>query len=102
MELLQLRVADGSILRLIGKCLHVGVLDGKDYTEPEMGTIQGSGLSPLLGNIYLHYVLDHMVRNGSVKPRMVGAKATLIRYADDLVHHVRAKGRCGTRDGGPW
>jgi hypothetical protein len=40
-------------LRLIGKCLHVGVLDGADYTEPEKGTIQGSGLSPLLGNIYL-------------------------------------------------
>jgi retron-type reverse transcriptase len=36
----------------------VGVLDGADYTEPDKGTIQGSGLSPLLGNIYLHYVLD--------------------------------------------
>ena len=83
MKLLQLRVADGSILRLIGKCLHVGVLDGKDYTEPEMGTIQGSGLSPLLGNIYLHYVLDLWFER-EVKPRMVG-KATLIRYADDLV-----------------
>jgi group II intron reverse transcriptase/maturase len=83
MKLLQLRVADGSILRLIGKCLHVGVLDGKDYTEPEMGTIQGSGLSPLLGNIYLHYVLDLWFER-EVKPRMVG-EATLIRYADDLV-----------------
>lgn len=82
-KLLQLRVADGSLLRLIGKCLHVGVLDGKDYTEPEMGTIQGSGLSPLLGNLYLHYVLDLWFER-EVKPRMVG-KATLIRYADDLV-----------------
>jgi RNA-directed DNA polymerase len=82
-KLLQLRVADGSLLRLIGKCLHVGVLDGKDYTEPEMGTIQGSGLSPLLGNIYLHYVLDLWFER-EVKPRMVG-KSTLIRYADDLV-----------------
>jgi hypothetical protein len=53
MKLIQIRVADGSLLRLIGKCLHVGVLDGADYTEPEKGTIQGSGLSPLLGNIYL-------------------------------------------------
>jgi len=58
MKLIQVRVADGSLLRIIGKCLHVGVLDGADYTEPEKGTIQGSGLSPLLGNIYLHYVLD--------------------------------------------
>src|SRR5664279_6023576 len=41
MKLIQIRVADGSLLRLIGKCLHVGVLDGADYTEPEKGTIQG-------------------------------------------------------------
>jgi retron-type reverse transcriptase len=42
-------------MRLIGKCLHVGVLDGEVYEEPETGTAQGSVLSPLLGNIYLHY-----------------------------------------------
>lgn len=61
-EMLRKRVADGSILRLIGKCLHVGVLDGEDYTEPDQGTAQGSALSPLLGNIYLHYVLDEWFR----------------------------------------
>jgi group II intron reverse transcriptase/maturase len=83
MKLIQIRVADGSLLRLIGKCLHVGVLDGADYTEPDKGTIQGSGLSPLLGNIYLHYVLDLWFER-EVKPRLSG-KATLIRYADDLV-----------------
>jgi len=71
-------------LRLIGKCLHVGVLDGADYTEPEQGTIQGSGLSPLLGNIYLHYVLDLWFRTGG-SSRACSAKATLIRYADDLL-----------------
>jgi RNA-directed DNA polymerase len=52
-EMLQVRVADGSLLRLIGKCLHVGVLDGEDYSEPDYGTPQGSVLSPLLGNVYL-------------------------------------------------
>ena len=57
-EMLQVRVADGSLLRLIGKCLHVGVLDGEEYSEPNEGTVQGSGLSPLLGNVYLHHVLD--------------------------------------------
>ena len=82
-KLLQLRVADGSLLRLIGKCLHVGVFDGAEYTEPELGTIQGSGLSPLLGNIYLHYVLALWFER-EVKPRLAG-KATLVRYADDLV-----------------
>ena len=57
-ERLQIGVADGSLLRLIGKCLHVGVLDGAEYSEPDTGTAQGSVLSPLLGNVYLHYVLD--------------------------------------------
>jgi RNA-directed DNA polymerase len=83
MKMIEIRIADGSLLRLIGKCLHVGVLDGADYTEPDMGTIQGSGLSPLLGNIYLHYVLDLWFER-EVKPRLEG-KATLVRYADDLV-----------------
>jgi RNA-directed DNA polymerase len=82
-EMLQIRVADGSLLRLVGKCLHVGVLDGEEYSAPEHGTTQGSVLSPLLGNIYLHYVLD-MWFERDVKPRLRGA-ATLIRYADDFV-----------------
>jgi hypothetical protein len=43
MKLIQIRVADGALLRLIGKCLHVGVLDGADYTEPEKGHHPGVG-----------------------------------------------------------
>ncbi len=82
MEMLRLRIADESLMRLIGKCLHVGVLDGADYSEPESGTAQGSVLSPMLGNVYLHYVLDVWFEC-EVKPRLRGA-ATLIRYADDL------------------
>lgn len=82
-ELLQIRVADGSLLRLIGKCLHVGVLDGFEYSEPEEGTAQGSVLSPLLGNVYLHYVLDLWFER-EVKPRLKG-RAELVRYADDFV-----------------
>jgi retron-type reverse transcriptase len=54
-EMLEIRVADGSLLRLIGKCLHVGVLDGVELSTSESGTAQGSVLSPLLGNVYLHY-----------------------------------------------
>ena len=53
-KMLAVRVADGSLLRLIGKGLHVGVLDGEALLEPELGTAQGSVLSPLLGNVYLH------------------------------------------------
>ena len=82
-KMLELRVADGSLLRLIGKCLHVGVLDGAELSAPETGTAQGSVLSPLLGNVYLHYVLDLWFET-EVKPRLRG-RATLIRYADDFV-----------------
>jgi RNA-directed DNA polymerase len=82
-KMLEVRVADGSLLRLIGKCLHVGVLDGEAVVEPELGTVQGSVLSPLLGNVYLHYVLDCWFAT-EVKPRLRG-KATLIRYCDDFI-----------------
>jgi len=83
LEMLQRRVADGSILRLVGKCLHVGILDGAEFVRPDEGTVQGSTLSPLLGNVYLHYVLDLWFTE-EVKPHLRG-KATLVRYADDAV-----------------
>lgn len=82
-EMLQERIADKSLIRLIGKCLHVGVLDGEEFSRPEEGTVQGSVLSPILGNIYLHNVLDKWFEL-EVKPRLRG-KATLIRFADDFV-----------------
>ena len=82
-EMLQVRVADGSLLRLIGKLLRVGVLDGEAYTTPDRGTAQGSGLSPLLGNVYLHYALDVWF-DQVVRLRLRG-RATLVRYADDCV-----------------
>jgi group II intron reverse transcriptase/maturase len=82
-EMLQIRVADGSLMRIIGKLLRVGVLDGADYSSPDLGTAQGSILSPLLGNIYLHFVLDAWFIQ-SVLP-LLGGRATLVRYADDFV-----------------
>jgi retron-type reverse transcriptase len=56
-EMLQKRIADKSFMRLVGKCLHAGVLDGETFSRPDEGTVQGSNLSPILGNIYLHHVL---------------------------------------------
>ena len=82
-KMLEIRVADGSLLRLIGKCLHVGVLEGESLSEPALGTVQGSVLSPLLGNVYLHYVLDLWFET-EVKARLRG-QAKLIRYCDDFV-----------------
>jgi group II intron reverse transcriptase/maturase len=80
---LKKRIDDESLLRLVSECLHVGVLDGEAYTRPDVGTAQGSALSPLLGNVYLHYALDEwFVRE--VEPRM-NAPAKLFRYADDFV-----------------
>jgi RNA-directed DNA polymerase len=83
LEMLRERVPDKSFLRLVGKCLHVGILDGEELSEPELGTVQGSVLSPMLGNIYLHHVLDLWFER-DVRPRMHG-KVHLIRYADDFV-----------------
>jgi group II intron reverse transcriptase/maturase len=83
MEMLRERVLDTSFLRLVGKCLHVGILDGEEFSEPDVGAVQGSGLSPMLGNIYLHHVLDLWFER-DVRPRMQG-HAYLIRYADDFV-----------------
>lgn len=82
-ELLQKRIADKSLMRLIGKCLHVGVLENGDVTSPETGTVQGSTLSPILANVYLHYALDLWFEE-EVKPRL-GGKAMLLRFADDFL-----------------
>jgi group II intron reverse transcriptase/maturase len=82
-KMLEVRVADGSLLRLIGKCLQVGVLEGVELSTSETGTAQGSVLSPLMGNVYLHYVLDLWFER-KVKPQLRG-QATLIRYCDDFV-----------------
>jgi len=59
------------------------LLDGEELSEPETGTTQGSVLSPLLGNVSLHYVLDLWFET-EVKARLRG-QATLIRYGDDFI-----------------
>jgi RNA-directed DNA polymerase len=80
-ELLKRRVQDGVLLRLIGKWLNAGVLEDGNLTFPEAGTPQGGVISPLLANVYLHYVLDVWFER-EVKPRLQG-RAFLVRYADD-------------------
>src|SRR5215831_12606084 len=72
-ELLQLRVRDGVLLRLIGKWLNAGVLEDGSITLPETGTPQGGVISPLLANVYLHYVLDVWFEQ-EVKPRLKGPR----------------------------
>jgi RNA-directed DNA polymerase len=82
-EFLKRRVRDGVILRLIGKWLNAGVLEEGVLTIPDDGTPQGGVVSPLLANIFLHYVLDEWFEK-EVRPRLQG-EAFLIRYADDFV-----------------
>jgi group II intron reverse transcriptase/maturase len=82
-EILDKRVRDGVVRRLIGKWLKAGVLDQGCLTHPETGTPQGGVISPLLANIYLHDVLDVWFAE-EVKPRLRG-KAFLVRYADDFI-----------------
>jgi len=81
--LLARRVRDGVLLRLIGKWLNAGVLTNGTLTYPDQGTPQGGVISPLLANVYLHYVLDAWFAQ-EVQPRLRG-RAFLIRYADDFV-----------------
>ncbi len=81
--LLQQRIRDGVLLRLIGKWLNAGVLEAGQLSYPDAGTPQGGVISPLLANIYLHYVLDVWFER-EVQPRLTG-RAFLIRYADDFV-----------------
>jgi group II intron reverse transcriptase/maturase len=81
--LLRQRVRDGVLLRLIDKWLKAGVLEDGNVSYPEAGTPQGGVISPLLSNVYLHYVLDVWFEQ-EVKPRLKG-RAFLVRYADDFV-----------------
>lgn len=82
-EILSRRVRDGVLLRLIGKWLNAGVLEGLELSRPDAGTPQGGVISPLLANIYLHTVLDEWFAK-DVGPRLNG-RAHLVRYADDFV-----------------
>lgn len=82
-SILQKRVRDGVVLRLIGKWLRAGVLEEGRITHPESGSPQGGVISPLLANVYLHEVLDTWFEQ-RVKPVLRG-RAHLVRFADDAV-----------------
>jgi len=86
---LELRVRDGVITRLIGKWLNAGVLEHGTVHFPKEGTTQGQSISPLLSNIYLHYVLDLWFEL-VVKPRLHGG-AFMVRFADDVAMGFASK-----------
>jgi RNA-directed DNA polymerase len=81
--MIEKRIGDASILRLIRKWINIGVIDEGRLLVSETGTGQGQIISPLLANVYLHFVLDEWIER-DVKPRLRG-KAFVVRYADDAV-----------------
>ncbi len=83
LEMVERRVRDGSLLRLIRKWINVGVIDDGRLLISETGTGQGQIISPLLANVYLHYVLDEWFEQ-EVKPRLRG-RAYEVRYCDDFI-----------------
>ena len=83
MKIIRKRVNDGALLRLIGKWLKAGIVDGEVLFYPEQGTPQGGVASPCLANIFLHHVLDEWYEK-VVKPKMKGC-TFLVRFADDFV-----------------
>jgi group II intron reverse transcriptase/maturase len=87
------RVADRRVVRLIQKWLSAGVLEDGKRTRSEVGTVQGGSVSPLLANVYLHYVFDLWVQRWR-KKRVYG-DVVVVRFADDFVvgfeHRVEAE-----------
>src|SRR3989475_2209624 len=77
------RVADPRILRLIQKWLKAGVMEEGKWSEPKTGSPQGSVISPLLANIYLHYCFDLWVNVG--RKKWAQGEVVVIRYADDTI-----------------
>jgi len=81
-ELVEKRIADPRVLRLIQKWLKAGVMEDGVWSETEAGTPQGAVISPLLSNVYLHYVLDQWTDQWRQAAR---GEITIVRYADDAI-----------------
>jgi RNA-directed DNA polymerase len=83
LRFLRHRIADERVLRLVGKWLAAGVIEDGDWSDSGKGTVQGGSVSPLLANVYLHYVLDLWAdwwRKREARGDMI-----LVRFADDFV-----------------
>ena len=77
------RIADRRVVRLIQKWLNAGVMEGGVRTQREVGTVQGGSVSPLLANIYLHYVFDLWIQQW--RSRRARGDVVVVRYADDFI-----------------
>ena len=82
-KFIEYRIADRRVVRLIQKWLKAGVLEEGRRVQSEIGTVQGGSISPLLSNIYLHYVLDLWVQRW--RQKQARGEVILVRFADDFV-----------------
>ena len=82
-KMMEHRIGDGRVIRLVRRWLRAGVLEQGKYSVSEQGTPQGAVISPLLANVYLHYVYDLWARQW--RERQAKGQMITVRYADDLV-----------------
>src|SRR6202022_4295546 len=82
-KFLEHRIADKRVLRLIDKWLSAGVIEDGRWSESVQGAPQGASASPLLANVYLHYVFDLWVRQW--RQRHARGDVIVVRYADDTI-----------------
>jgi len=80
---IQHRIGDERVLRLIAKWLNAGVIEDGEWSKTERGTPQGASVSPLLGNVYLHYVFDLWAHDW--RKRHAEGDVVIVRFADDFV-----------------
>lgn len=92
LKFIEHRVADRRMLRLIRKWLKVGVVEDGKRTSQAIGTPQGSVISPLLANVYLHYAQDLWAHQW--RSRNASGDVITVRYADDTVVGFQYKKRC--------
>jgi RNA-directed DNA polymerase len=83
LKFLEHRIADKRVLRLIQKWLRAGVIEDGRWTASDEGSPQGATVSPLLANVYLHYVFDLWVQQW--RSRHARGEVIVVRYADDVV-----------------
>ena len=83
------RIADRRVVRLIQKWLNAGVLEGGERIRTEEGTPQGGSASPLLANVYLHYVFDLWAQ--AWRRKQASGDVIIVRFADDIVVGFEAK-----------
>src|SRR5213075_3370383 len=87
------RIADQRVVRLIRKWLNAGVLEQGQWSCSEEGTPQGGSASPLLANIYLHYVFDLWVQ--AWRQKRAHGDVIAVRFADDIVVGFQDKADAG-------